>query len=288
MRIIDFRVRPPSRGFLNMVMYTNADRRDRFTRQLGLEPARSATAQSMELLLKEMGSCGVSAGIVPARVSDYFGSVSNDDVAAICADHPGIFFGMAAVDPSNRRRAITQIDQAISVGFRGVTIEPGAYPLPLYADDRRLYPIYAHLEDRDIVTVIMTGGNAGPDLSYSDPITLDRVAADFPHLRIGGWPWVNHYLHIAYRRPNVYLSPDMYFHNTPGMSDYINAADSWLAERILFATAYPLVPLQEYAEWFKKLPLKSENMKKITCTNALELLRINESEITWLSDHSLL
>ena len=79
----------------------------------------------------------------------------------------------------------------------------------------------------------------------------------------------------------------MYFHNTPCMSDYINAADSWLAERILFATAHPLVPLQQYAEWFERLPLTPENMKKITRTNALELFRINESEITWLSDHSL-
>ena len=60
----------------------------------------------------------------------------------------------------------------------------------------------------------MAGGNGGPDLSYSDPVHVDRVAADFPALPIvvshGGWPWVHQILHVAYRRQNVHVSPDMY------------------------------------------------------------------------------
>ncbi|MEQ1775053.1 MAG: amidohydrolase family protein [Burkholderiales bacterium] len=278
MKIIDFRLRPPLRGFLDMVMYTNPQRRNVYTRQLGLEPAVSAEQKSMELLLDEMKAVNVVAGVVTARVSDYFGSVTNDDVKAMCKDYPGKLYGMAAVDPTNRKRAIQQIDTALAEGFKGVTIEPGAYPVPLYADDRRLYPIYAHLEDRNVPTVIMTGGNAGPDLSYSDPVTLDRVAADFPNLRIvvshGNWPWVSEILHVAYRRGNVSLSPDMYFHNMPGMDDYLKAANSWMSERFFFATAYPLAPLKEYTEWFVRLPLKPENMERIAYRNAAELLGI--------------
>lgn len=278
MKIIDFRLRPPLRGFLDMVMYTNPPRRNIYTRQLGLEPAASAEQKSMDLLLDEMRAVNVVAGVVTARVSDYFGSVSNDDVAAMCKDYPGKLYGLAAVDPTDRKRAIQQIDAALAAGFRGVTIEPGAYPVPLYADDRKLYPIYAHLEDRNVPTVIMTGGNAGPDLSYSDPVTLDRVAGDFPNLRIvvshGNWPWVTEILHVAYRRTNVSLSPDMYFHNMPGMDDYLKAANSWMAERFFFATAYPLAPLKEYTEWFVRLPLKPENMERIVYRNAAELLGI--------------
>jgi predicted TIM-barrel fold metal-dependent hydrolase len=186
---------------------------------------------------------------------------------------------MASVDPTNRKKAIAQIDAALAAGFKGVTIEPGAYPVPLYADDRKLYPIYAHLEDRKVPTVIMTGGNAGPDLSYSDPITLDRVAGDFPNLRIvvshGNWPWVNQILHVAFRRSNVSLSPDMYFHKAPGMDEYLMAAVSWMAERFFFATAYPLVPLKEYTEWFVRLPLKPANMERILYRNTAELLGIS-------------
>lgn len=279
MKIIDFRLRPPLRGFLDMLMYTDASRRNRFTRQLGFEPAVSAEQKSMDLLLEEMDSVNVVAGVVTARVSDYFGSVSNGDVEAMCRDYPGRLFGMAAIDPTDRKKAIEGIDGALAAGFKGVTIEPGAYPVPIYADDRRLYPVYAYLEDRNVPTVIMTGGNAGPDLSYSDPVTLDRVAGDFPDLRIivshGNWPWVNEILHVAFRRPNVSLSPDMYFYNMPGMSDYIQAADSWMAQRFFFATAYPLVPIKEYVDWFVRLPLKRENMGRVLYRNAADLLGVD-------------
>lgn len=278
MKLIDFRVRPPLRGFLGMAMYADSQRRDRFTRQLGLEPAPSATRRSMPLLLDEMKAAGVVHGVVTARTSDFLGSVSNADVAAIVRDHPGLFSGMAAIDPTRRKRAIAEIDAALDAGFRGVTIEPGAYPVPMYADDRRLYPIYAHLEDRDVPVVIMTGGNAGPDLSYSNPIQLDRVAADFPDLRIvvahGNWPWVSEIIHVAFRRANVSLSPDMYLYNMPGMDDYLRAADGFLADRFFFASAYPLVPLKQYAQWFVQLPLKPENMQKCVYGNAARLLGI--------------
>lgn len=278
-KIIDFRVRPPLKRILNAVMYTNGERRDRFTRQVGLEPAPSAQKLSMPMLLDEMKAAGVVMGVITGRVSDFLGSVPNEDVAAIVKEYPGLFCGMAAVDPTNRKAAIKGIDDAMAAGFRGVTIEPGAYPVPLYADDRKLYPIYAHLEDRNIPTIIMTGGNAGPDLSYSSPIAVDRVAGDFPNLRIvishGNWPWVTEILHVAFRRSNVYISPDMYLHHMPGMDDYLKAANGFLADRFIYASAYPLVPLKDYADWFNKLPLSAEAMQKCVYSNAAKLLGIN-------------
>ena len=278
MKIIDFRVRPPLKGILKTAMYANAPRRDRFTRQLGLGPAPSAAKKSMPMLLKEMKAAGVVRGVIMARYSDMLGSISNDDVRAICKAYPKLFLGIAGVNPVSRKAAVQEIDAAMKAGFRGVTIEPGAYPVPLYADDRRLYPLYAHLEDRNIPVVVMTGGNAGPDLSYSSPIPIDRVAADFPTLRIvishGNWPWVQEILHVAFRRPNVYLSPDMYLYNMPGMDDYVKAADGWLSDRFIYASAYPLVPLQDYAEWFMRLPIRPDSMEKCVYGNAAGLLGI--------------
>lgn len=278
MTIIDFRVRPPARGFLGMIMYTEGERRNKFTRQLGLEPAPSAQARSMDMLIAEMDQAGIGIGVVQARVSDFFGSVSNDDVAAIVRDHPGRFIGIAAVDPTNRKAAIGEIDKWMAAGFKGVNIEPGAYPVPIYPDDRRLYPIYAHCEDREISVIIMAGGNAGPDLSYSFPVHLDRVAGDFPQLRIvvshGGWPWVSEILHVAFRRSNVYVSPDMYLHEAPGWEEYLKAANGFLADRFLYASCYPLTPVKEYAEWFLRLPLKPETRERALWKNAAELLRL--------------
>ena len=277
MAVIDFRLRPPIKGFLDMVMYSAAARRDRITRQHGMEPASSAQAKSMDQLLAEMTAAGVTSGVVMGRNSGLYGSVSNHDVAEIVRAWPGRFIGIGSIDPSaGRRNAIAQIDEALALGLKGINIEPGAYAEPLYADDRRLYPIYAHCEDRDIPVTIMAGGSAGPDLSYTEPVHVDRVAGDFPQLRIaithGGWPWVHQMLHIAFRRPNVYLSPDQYLCNMPGMQAWIDAANGFLATRFLYASSYPFIGVQAYADWFRALPIRRELRDDLMCGNARRFL----------------
>lgn len=279
MTIIDFRVRPPLGGFLKMALYTETERRDRTTRIHGFEPAPSVRQQSMRLLIEEMDAAGVTTGVVIGRNSGRYGSLSNDEVAGIVADYPGRFVGAASIDPTNRKVAAQQITDAIKAGFRAINIEPGSYPSPLLVDDRRLYPIYAQCEDAGIPAIIMAGGSAGPDLGYTAPEHLDRVAGDFPALKIvvshGGWPWVHQMLHIAFRRPNVYLSPDQYLANMPGMDDYVRAADGFLADRFLYASSYPFTPVRDYAAWFKTLPIRPESMEKVLHRNAAALLRID-------------
>src|SRR4029078_11487138 len=104
------------------------------------------------------------------------------------------------------------------------------------------------------------GGNPGAELSYTDPVTVDRVAAGFPHLKIvlshGNWPWVDQILHLDFRRAHVYVSPDMYVFDLPGSDDYVKAADTYLADQFIYASAYPFTPLRDYAGRFLKLPIR--------------------------------
>ena len=279
MPIIDFRLRPPLKGFLDTIMYANSARRDEATRRHGMEPAPSAQQQSIELLLEEMDAAGVTLGVVMGRYSGMYGSVSNRDIADIVQTYRGRFVGVGSLDPSNRRKAIAQIDETVELGLKGINLEPGAYPTPMYADDRRLYPLYAHCEDRAIPVVVMAGGSAGPDLSYTDPVHIDRVAGDFPGLKLavshGGWPWVQQILHVAYRRPNLYISPDQYLCNMPGMQDYLTALNAYLGERFLYASSYPFIPVKAYADWFRTLPIKPELMERIQYRNAAEFLSLD-------------
>jgi predicted TIM-barrel fold metal-dependent hydrolase len=278
MKIIDFRVRPPMPGVTNQIFWTNPQRRDGFNRKLGFTPAPSATQASLPLLFEEMDAVGVATGVVIGRVSATLGTTSNDEIAETVRAHPDRFVGIAGIDPLDRKAAVKEIDRAMSLGLRGVNLEPGTYRIPLYADDRRLYPIYAHCEDRDIPIVLMTGGNPGPDLSYTDPATVDRVAADFPQLKIvlshGNWPWVHQILHVAFRRPNVFVSPDMYLFDLPGSDDYVKAADTYLADQFVYASAYPFTPLKDYAERFLRLPIRPESMRKVLHDNAARLLKL--------------
>jgi len=278
MKIIDFRIRPPYKSFTDMVMYSSPERRDNFTRQLGLTPSRAAQQQSVDLLLQEMDDSGVDMGVVVGRNSGFFGSVPNDIVLEFTQSYPGRFIPVASIDASDRKIAVAQIDAAVAAGFKAINIEPGAYASPMHTDDRRLYPIYAHCEDRNLPVIIMTGGNAGPDISYTRPATLDRVLADFPSLRVvashGNWPWVTQILHIAFRRPNLYLSPDMYLVNMPGMDDYVKAANGYLADRFLYASSFPFCGVKAYKEWYCQLGLTPENLEKTMYTNAARLLGI--------------
>jgi predicted TIM-barrel fold metal-dependent hydrolase len=277
LKIIDFRVRPPV-GSADLYFYKTPQRRDNFNKKLGFTPAPSAVEQSMDLLFQEMDSVGVEMGVIVGRISPGLGSTSNDEIAQVVAKHPKRFVGFGAVDPLDRKAAMKSIESAVALGLKGINIEPGTYRTPLYADDRRLYPIYAQCDDLGLPIILMTGGNPGPDLSYTAPVQVDRVAADFPTLQIivshGNWPWVHEILHVAFRRPNVFVSPDMYLFGLPGSDDYVKAADTYLADQFIYASAYPLTPLKDYAERFLALPIRPESMEKVLYKNAARLLKL--------------
>jgi predicted TIM-barrel fold metal-dependent hydrolase len=282
--IIDFRVRPPYKGYLDTLMYSDPVRRDRFTRQLGLQPSIAATRKSCELLIQEMDEAGVDIGVVVGRNSGFLGSVSNETVKEFVAAFPMRFVGVASIGIEDRKVAIQEISEARAEGFVAITIEPGAAPVPVAIDDRRLYPLYAECEGRCLPLILLAGGNAGPDLSATSPEALDRVLADFPNLKIaaahGGWPWVNQILQIAIRRQNLFISPDMYLIEMPGMLDYIKAANGFLADRFIYGSSFPLCPIGGYLRWFQGLPIRDAVKERILYRNALDFLKLDSGLIT--------
>lgn len=279
MTTIDFRIRPPFKSFLATAMYRGHERRDRITRQIGFEPSPAATSLSVESLIAEMNEARIDTGVVVGRISGALGNVDNADILEVCAAHPGRFLPIAGIAPLPRKTASSELDKLIAAGFRGVAIEPGGLPEPMHYDDRRLYPFYAQCEDRGTLLVVMGGGNAGPDVSFTAPEHLDRVLGDFPALRIvsahGNWPWVHQILHVAFRRPNLFLAPDYLMVNLPGMDDYVRAADSYLADQIVFASAFPFAPVKAYADWFRSLPIRPANLEKVMGATAQRLLQLS-------------
>lgn len=282
MKIIDFRLRPPLGSFREWVMYKNMDRTARMAGDVGMDVSPSARERSIDRLLEEMAEANVVQGVVPGRLSPVLGVTDADDIAEIVKSHPDKFFGYGPVTPLGGKRALREVEHASALGLKGIVLEPGVANPPAYLDDRRIYPVYALCEEKGLPVLLMAGGNAGPDLEYSSPVHIDRVAADFPSLTLisghGNWPWVHQIIHVAFRRQNVFLSPDMYLFNMPGVSDYVNAANGFLRDRFLFATAYPLVGLKQGVEAFLRLPFKEEVREKILFRNAAALLGLETSE----------
>ena len=82
-------------------------------------------------------------------------------------------------------------------------------------------------------------------------------------------------LFVAFKRPNLYLCPDMYMYNMPGVSDYVMAANTFLSERFLFGTAYPFIGFREGVEQFKALPFKPEVLPNLLYRNAIKALKLD-------------
>ena len=92
-----------------------------------------------------MGALAASAD--PCRSVRMLGALSSPDAPVR---------GGATVGGARR-----QIDEALALGLKGINLEPGAYPAPLQADDRCLYPIYEYCEERQLPVVIMAATDLG-------------------------------------------------------------------------------------------------------------------------------
>lgn len=280
-KIIDVRFRPPLGSFLNMTMYKNKERSSGMTKAMGMEMSPSVLKESMELLIKEMESLGNYRCCISGSkrgVDLAWGWIENDEVYEMVKQYPDWFLGIGTIDATDTIKALEDVDKCINqFGFKAIVIEPGTHKEGMYSDDLRLYPIYEKCVELGVPVFLLAGGNAGPDVSYSDPVHVEHVAIDMPKLNIvilhGAWPWVTQILHIAFRRPNLYLSADMYI-TFPGGSHYIEAINSYLSDRFLYATSFPFGPVVGYFEQFMRLGIKEEHIDKVLYQNAEKLLKL--------------
>ena len=278
--IIDFRLRPPLGGFLATIMYREKERTMARTRQLGLEPPPSVLEFSVEKLLIEMDEAGVELGVITGRnTGSGFGTVTNEEVNAIVGRFPGRFIGCGGVNPVNRPAALREVDRiAGEWKMAAVSMEPGFAPEPMRVNDRRLYAIYEHCAERNLAVILTLSLNTGPNIGYCQPVDVDELAHDFPSLTLviahACWPWVQPLLGVAFRRTNVYLTPDIYAINLPGREDFGLAAKTYLQDRFLFASGYPFAPVGGAVESYRAFGFSGEVEEKIFRRNAAKLLRL--------------
>lgn len=276
MKIFDMRLRPPF-GSICQGMFNTPGREiflpEAFARRFGMHIAPSARQRSMELFLAEMDEAGITAGAVLIRRST---GMDNADLAELERRWPGRFVGVAGVDPlaPGWREEAERLLKAGTA--RALLVEPGFCRPALKADDRRLYPLYETCQADDIPLFMSFGGFVAPDLSYTDPMLIERVALDFPHLRLvlahGGWPHVAAICHVAFEREGIYLAPDLYTMNVPGSRDYLDAANTLVPEKFMFGTAYPCVDMREAVDYYLRWGLRADVVERVMYGNAARFL----------------
>ena len=132
----------------------------------------------------------------------------NDYYADLVRQYPDRFIGIAGIDPLKGMDAVREIRRCHELGLRGVAVRPFMFGIP--PTHARMYPIYSACVELDIPIWFHLSINYSTlSMEVERPIHLDRVAQDFPELKMiaghGGWPWVAEMTAVAWRNPNVYI-----------------------------------------------------------------------------------
>jgi len=282
--IIDVRCRPPLPEFRE---YFDIPRITWHGRRTGAREVSRAFAEgSMELFFEEMATAGIDVAVVQGRNSPevFMGRkfnaafIRNERIAELQDKYPGRIIGLAGIDPTNTiHDAVKETERSIrGLGLKGIFLEPGR-AFGTGPDDARLFPIYEKCLELKVPVNVMSGPYAGPDIGVSDPLYIDRLATRYPELKIllghGGYPFVQEILGVAFKHPNVYVSPDMYIF-APGGRAYVDAANSTLREQIVYGSAYPLRPLVQTIEDTRKLPFDAGVLPDYFAGNAQRIFSL--------------
>ena len=281
--IIDMRLRPPLKSWKNTAQFTEGT--GYYPSRTGFPRPPSVKSQSVDDLLEEMRAADILGVIMGRQAPRPLGIIPNDEITEVMQQHPGRFVAFAGIDLRDIDAGLAEIERTrVIEGYRGVSIEPGASFTPMYADDKALFPLYERCQALELPVSITISGMlctmVGNDLAYGSPTPVSRVAKNFPKLKIvvshGAWPSVMPMIEVAFMHENVYVSPDLYVNgiHMPGAREYIEAAQSFMPERLLFGTAYPSRPLKESVEAFRQWRLPHDLEERVLYRNAAALMKL--------------
>jgi len=120
----------------------------------------------------------------------------------------------------------------------------------------------------------MPGGN-GMRLKYSNPMTIDDVAVEFPDLKIvlahPSFPWQDEALAVAQHKPNVHIglsgwSPKCF----PGI--LVRYTNTLLRKKVLFGSDWPMLAPERWLAGFDKIAIKDDVRPLVLKENAARLL----------------
>lgn len=241
------------------------------------EPEHFQRSYTLPGFLDEIEQAGIAKAVVVGRETHSL-TIDNDTIHALVSASPKLV-GLGSVDIQTRgeKEAIGELNRAINqLGFRAINIEPGFGSPPLHPDNPIFFPIYEECIHHDVPVCLMSGPTT-PDLDYADPNAVARLARLYPHLKIicfhGYYPFVNEIVGAAFRYDNIYLVPDMYIFQ-PGAQLYVQAANQFLGDQLLFGSSYPFRAMKQTVDDFAALGFKDSVLDKVFYQNAQQLLKI--------------
>jgi predicted TIM-barrel fold metal-dependent hydrolase len=196
-----------------------------------------------------------------------------EDVAQYLAHSPDRFCGLAGYNPFRILESLREIELAVTKhGFKGVYVHIYGFDIPL--NDAKMYPLYAKCVELDVPVSLQVGHVLeGMPSEHGRPMHLDRVACDFPNLKIigahTGWPWVSELISMCYKWENLWFGIDAWMPKYLG-PEIVHFMNSRMGrDRVLWGTNG--LSWGKSLSQLRDLGLKDETIEKVTRTNAAEL-----------------
>jgi predicted TIM-barrel fold metal-dependent hydrolase len=212
------------------------------------------------------------------------------------ANDPNII-SFVGLDPRRGEIGLRELERAVKEkGCRGWKMYP---PNGFYPDEKEFDPFYQLCVDLDVPVVIHQGFTPRfKHVKYAQPVYVDRVASDFPELKIVlahvGFPWQDEALMIASKNPNISVDVSGWqvFASTVPLKVYQMIGDAKIMRvfpnRVLFGSDFPLfeyaMPLKKWVEFFRGLSfppeltdqgykqVREEEIEKVMWKNAARII----------------
>ncbi len=178
------------------------------------------------------------------------------------------------IDPRRGEEGIAELERAVTEkGCIGWKMYP---PNGFYPDEDEFYPLYEKAAELGIPILLHQGFTSRyKHVKYARPVYVDKVAADFPKLKIilahMGVPWVDETLMVAAKNPNVLVdvsgwqmfatrSPQKFFQMIVDAKAF-----RVFPNRMLWGSDFPLfehfMKLPEWVSFFRKLKIPDSLME---------------------------
>ncbi len=205
---------------------------------------------------------------------------TNDEAAALLAEYPDRFIGLARISGLAGMRGVRELERRVrEEQFQALGVSALVDGIP--ASDRRYYPLYAKAVELDIPVRIYSSMNYATDRAYDlgHPRHLDQVAIDFPELTIigglGGWPWVNEMVALVRRHPKLYMDTSAHrakylAQRGSGWDMLMQFGNTLIQDKVLVGLSAGLVgqPHETLIAEYLALPLKDAVKEKWLYANA--------------------
>lgn len=234
--------------------------------------ARLRTGIPLETLIAEMDEAGIGRAMCSAGPL-----IPNEAVIDAVRRYPDRLVGVASVNPWSPDGVMPAVQSLRTLvgeyGFKGLKLEP--FILDKLPTEAQWYPLYAACCDLDITVQIQVGGT-GPSTYTSEtgrPGHIDRVAIDFPELRIVaghiGWPWTEEMIAVAAKHPKVWIDTSAHLpkYYPP---QFVHFLRSYGRHKCIWASDWPILTFEAALSGLADLDLKPEVEQLFLHDNAVE------------------